>query len=109
MKEVKAFVHRGRVSDIVHALEQAGYQHLSVIDVKGLLRAVSTQEQTYSIELGERVTNEVKLEVVCEDERTAQAVQLIRQHGRTGQKIAGWVYVSNVDEWFPIEGHVDME
>jgi nitrogen regulatory protein P-II 1 len=63
MKEVKAFVHRGRVAEIVHALSTAGYRHLTVIDVRGLLRALSVREEQYSIELGERVTHEVRLEM----------------------------------------------
>lgn len=104
MKEVKAFVHRGRVADIVHALEQAGFRHLSVIDVKGLLRALSDREQNYSITIGNRVTNEVKLEVVCEDDLAARAVELIRLHGRTGQTEGGWVYQSTVDHAWPIDG-----
>jgi nitrogen regulatory protein P-II 1 len=103
VKEVKAFVHRGRIADIVHALDEAGFQHLSVVDVKGLLRALSDREQNYSIEIGERVTNEVKLEVFCEDDQAERAVQLIRLHGRTGQNVAGWVYQSTVDHAWPID------
>ncbi len=107
MKEVKAFIHRGRIADIVHALDEAGFRHLSVVDVKGLLRALSDREQNYSIEIGERVTNEVKLEVFCEDDEAERAVQLIRQHGRTGQSVAGWVYLSTVDRAWPIDGRTD--
>ena len=47
MKEVKAFVHRGRVAEIVHALNTAGYRHLTVIDVRGLLRELSAREEEY--------------------------------------------------------------
>lgn len=28
MKEIKAFVHRGRVADIVQVVEAAGFRHL---------------------------------------------------------------------------------
>ena len=54
MKQVEAFVHRGRIADIVQALEAGGFRHLSVVDVKSLLHALSDLEQNYSIELGER-------------------------------------------------------
>ena len=107
MKEVKAFIHRGRVVDIIHALEDAGFRYLSVSDVKGLLQALSAQEQSYSIELGERVTKQIKLEVFCEDDQAERAVQLIRLHGRTGQTVAGWVYQSTVDKAWPIDSRVD--
>ncbi|TAL91640.1 MAG: P-II family nitrogen regulator [Rhodanobacter sp.] len=107
MKEVKAFLHRGRIVDVIHALEDAGFRYLSVNDVKGLLTALSAQEQIYSMELGERMTRQVKLEVFCEDDQAEQAVRLIRLHGRTGQTVAGWVYQSIVDRAWPVDGTVD--
>ena len=45
MKQIKAFVHRNRVGDIVHALDAAGFTRLSLFDVKGMLRALSAREQ----------------------------------------------------------------
>ena len=109
MKEVKAFIHRGRVVDVIHALADAGFRYLSVSDVKGLLTALSEQEQSYSIEMGERVITQVKLLVFCEDDQAERAVQLIRLHGRTGQSVAGWVYQSTVDQAWPIDGRVDND
>jgi nitrogen regulatory protein P-II 1 len=104
MKEVKAFVHRGRVGDIVHALQQAGFARLSVNDVKGLLQAVSTREQNYSIELGGRVIDEIKLEVFCEGDEVSEVVGLIRKHARTSKPVAGWVYLTAVEQAWPIHG-----
>ena len=103
MKEVKAYIHHGRVADIVHALEAAGFAQLTVFDVKGMLRALSAREQEYSIELGEKITHEIRLGLVCEDDQVQRAVEIIRQHGRTGQKVAGWVYVSPIEQAWPIE------
>lgn len=90
------------MGDSAHALEQAGFKHLSVIDAKGLLQAVSSQEQDYSMEIGARVTNEIKLELFCEDEDVETVVDLISTHGRTGQKLAGWIYQVGVDQAWPI-------
>lgn len=53
MKQVKAFVHRNRVGDLIHALDAAGFRRVSLFDVKGLLRALSAREQEYSVELGD--------------------------------------------------------
>ncbi|HET8555219.1 MAG TPA: P-II family nitrogen regulator [Rhodanobacteraceae bacterium] len=106
MKEVKAFIHRGRIIDIIRALEDAGFHYLSVSDVQGTLLALSEREQMYSVKLGERVTKQIKLEVFCEDDQAERVVQLIRLHGRTGQAVAGWVYQSTVDRAWPIDGQV---
>ncbi|MBZ0070135.1 MAG: P-II family nitrogen regulator [Gammaproteobacteria bacterium] len=106
MKEIKAFIHRNRVADVVRALNGAGYRNLSVIDVKGMLKALDAQEQEYSLELGDKVITEVKLELVCEDEnRTAEAVRIIQEEGRTGQPEAGWIYISEIQAALPIGGH----
>jgi nitrogen regulatory protein P-II 1 len=97
MQEIKAFVHRNRIADVVGALSSAGFRRLSIIDVQGLLRALDSKEQQYSVEIGQKVVTEVKLEVVCETEsRTTEAISLIREHAVTGQPEAGWIYVSDI-------------
>ncbi len=96
-REIKAFIHRNRIADVVDALYQAGYRNLTVIDVQGLLKALDSKEQRYSVEIGQKVITEVKLELVCEgEERMEQAVELIRENARTGQAHAGWIYVSGL-------------
>jgi len=102
MKEIKAFIHRNRVADVVRVLKEAGFENLSVIDVKGMLKALDTREQNYSVEVGEKVITEIKLELVCDDERLDEAVRLIRENARTGQTLAGWVYVSEITAAMPI-------
>ncbi len=107
MTEVKAFVHRNRVADVVHALSTAGYCtagcNLSIIDVKGTLRALDNQERDYSLEVAEEVVTEVKLELVCPEAMVDEAVRVIRANARTGQPNAGWVYISELSAAYPID------
>ena len=98
MKQLKAFVHRNRVADLLHALEAAGFRRLSLFDVKGLLRALSAREQEYSVEFGDQVVSEVQMELFCEETDVARAVEIFQRIGRTGRVDAGWVYVSNVEQ-----------
>lgn len=103
MKEIKAFVHRNRIADVVRALEQAGFRNLSVIDVKGMLKALDHKEQEYSVEIGEKVITEVKLELVCDThERAAAAARIIQEGAETGQPEAGWIYISEIEQALPI-------
>ena len=102
MKQIKAFVHRNRVSDLVHALEAAGFQRLSLFDVKGLLRALSAREQEYSVEFGDQVISEIQLELFCDDTDVARAGEIFRLVGRTGHADAGWIYVSTIEQSLPI-------
>jgi nitrogen regulatory protein P-II 1 len=97
IREVKAFVHRNRIADVVSALSSAGFRNLSVIDVQGLLRALDSKEQQYSVEIGQKVITQVKLELVCESEsRSTEAVSLICEHAKTGQPSAGWIYITDI-------------
>jgi len=104
LKEIKAFIHRNRVADVIHALKKAGFRDLSVIDVKGILKALDSQEQEYSIEIGEKVITEVKVELVCEVNQLDEAVDIIRDNAHTGQPDAGCIYVSDIAAKIPIEG-----
>ncbi len=104
MKEIKAFIHRNRIADVVHALKHARFQSLSVVSVEGMLKALDNKEQDYSLALGAPVINEIKLELVCEDARVDEAIRLIRKYARTGQNDAGWIYVLDIVQALRIEG-----
>ena len=107
MKEIKAFIHRNRVADVLHALKNshfcAGRCNLSINDVTGTLQALDNREQNFSIELGENIITEVKLELICEDEHANEAVTVIRENAQTGQTLAGWIYMSDITDAIPIE------
>ena len=103
MKRITALLHAHRMSDIVHALEAAGERRLSVVPARGLLLASSPREQDYSVEMGELMTQEIQLDVFCEDYQVDSLVALIRRHGRTGQTNSGWIFVAQLDAGFPIE------
>lgn len=96
-KEVKAFIHRTRVADVVSALNNAGFHNITVVDVQGILKTIGSEENHYSVEIGQKVVKEVKLELVCDDEtRVADAVKAIRDSARTGQPSAGWIYITEI-------------
>ena len=105
MKEVKAYVHRSRVADVIAALKdspawgsaRAARRHnLAVYAVKGLMVPVDSGEQHYSMDLGDEVVDEYKLEMLCEDHEVADIVAAVQTAARTGQAVAGWITVSEV-------------
>jgi nitrogen regulatory protein PII len=102
VKQIKAFIHRHRAGDVLHALGAAGFERVSVFDVKGLLTSLNRREQQYSVEFGAAVLNELQIELFCDAADVDRAVELFRQHGRTGQADAGWLYVLPVESVHPI-------
>lgn len=113
MKEIKAYIHNNRISDVIRALKESAlcktggtssYRNLAVIPVQSLLKAIDSKEQHYSIELAEPVINESKLELICEDHQVDELVGIIGCNARTGQAEAGWIYVSDIIQAVPITG-----
>lgn len=104
MKEIKAFIHRSRVADVVHALLGAEYRHLSVIDVLGTLEALGRSERLFSLELGEQVVSEAKIEVVCEDHRVDQAVALINDNAHTAGEVSGCIVITDIEAVHMVNG-----
>lgn len=104
MKRITALLHAHHLSDIVHALEAVGQRRLSITHAHGLLSASSNREHEFSVELGERMTQEIQLDVFCEDAESASVIALLKRHGRTGQHVAGWIFVADLSESIPIDG-----
>jgi nitrogen regulatory protein P-II 1 len=105
MKEIKAYVHSSRVADVIAALkacpawgnERAGRRHnLAVYVVKGSIMPLDSGEQHYSMDLGDEVVNEYKLELLCEDGEVDEIVAAVQSAARTGQAVAGWITVTEI-------------
>lgn len=111
MKEIKAYVHKSRVADVIAALKDtpvwggirgAGRHHLAVYVVKGSMLALDSGEQRYSMDLGDEVIDEYKLEMLCEDSEVDEIVATVQASARTGQSVAGWITVTEIARAIPI-------
>lgn len=113
MKEIKAFVHQHRAADVIEAIKAtqawttahagaAERHHLSVTQAQGTFRPVDQAERHYSVDLGLEVVREFRIELHCDDDWVDELVTAIVSAGRTGQQLAGWVYVSDVAVAHPI-------
>jgi nitrogen regulatory protein P-II 1 len=111
MKEIKAYVHRNRVADVIAAIKATPCwgnatrslgHNLAVYMVKGSLLPLFEDERHYSLDLGDEVVNEYKLELLCEDAEVDELVQAIRDAARTGQAQAGWITVTELARAIPI-------
>lgn len=113
MKEIKAYLHKHRVADVIQALTDAALyaassapacRNVSIVPVESLLKPVDNAEQHYSMDLEQPVIHEVKLELLCDEPVVDQVVALIERHGRTGQEVAGWIIVADLIQAISISG-----
>lgn len=110
MKEIKAYIHRNRIAEVISALKSSvawtavgsGEHNLTVYMVKGSLVPLDDGERRYSVDLGDEVINEYKLELHCGDDHVDELVKIIVASGRTGQANSGWVYVVDIVNAVPI-------
>ena len=109
MKHVKIFVHSQRAADLVHQLAAAGFDRVSLFDVKGVLRALDARERRYSVELGESIVKELQIDLFCADTEVGRAVQVAQEAGGTGHPGKGWIYVLPVEAAFEIGSALPQE
>jgi nitrogen regulatory protein PII len=98
MKEIKAYVRRLVVSEVVRALREAGAPRLTAIDVEGLTAELADDRGQISAEMASSYTPMVKLEIICDDQAVGRFVSIIRDVAHTGRKGDGIIAVSSLDE-----------
>lgn len=112
MKEIKAYVHRDRVADVIAALKESpawggkagdASHNLAVYLVRGIVAAAHGEDRHYSTDLGDEVVNEYKLEMICAPEETEDFIKLIAANARTGSSPAGWISVAHLDQAIRIQ------
>ena len=104
MKSLIVYMHTHRAAGLVQALLEAGIERVAFSAVSGMLNALADEGHSFSVELGSEVLREARLEVICADDQLEATANLIRRHARTGQAIAGYVVVTEVVEFFVIDG-----
>ena len=106
MKEIKAFIHQNRIADVLHELKENEFCssgcNVSINHVDSLLQAIDNKEKNYSIELGMGIIDQIKLELICTDDLLEKAISIIKKNARTGQALAGYIYVSDIAQAIPI-------
>jgi len=97
MKEIKAYMRTVKVEETVRSLEKAGICGMTVIDVMALGTQSDPKNLKFSMELIEKYTKVVKLELVCADEKVHQILEILKTTAYTGQSGDGIIYVSPVE------------
>ncbi len=102
MKEIKAYVRRSKMNEVVDKLKDVGVKVMSIIPVE----RIGTFENPQASELDlERVSDHSmvsKLEIVCRKEDVELIVDTIKQHAKTGVKGDGAIFISQVEHTIKI-------
>ncbi len=108
MKMIQAIIRPSKVEDVKNALDEAGYTSLTLLDVKGRGRQKGIKQIWRGEEYTVDMLPKVKLEVVVQDEKEKDVVEIIRKAAHTGSIGDGKIFVLPVERTIRIRtGEMD--
>ena len=97
MREVKVFLRKEKVDEVVRALRDNGIEHMTISHVRSFGTGVDPRHERVSFEAGTTYTEKAKLEFVCSEPEVERLVPVIRTHAITGESGDGVIFVTPVD------------
>ncbi|MFQ5514867.1 MAG: P-II family nitrogen regulator [Myxococcota bacterium] len=104
MKHVIAFIQDHKLRQVTHALHGVeGLTGATVLSVRGFGRTHYAKEGHDITEELELLSQRVRLDVFCTDDRVEAVIETIRSAAHTGLRGDGKVYVAPVEDALRIE------
>ena len=98
MKKIEAIIKPFKLDEVKEALQDAGIQGLSVIEVKGFGRQKGHTELYRGAEYVVDFLPKVKIDVVIDDDQVDQAIEAIIDAAKTDKIGDGKIFVSPVEQ-----------
>lgn len=102
MKLITAIVKPFTLEDVKTGLQELGVHGMTVSEVRGFGRQRGHTELFRGSEYTTNFLPKIKIEVVCQDDRLEQVVQVVMQAARTGMVGDGKIFVLPVLQCFRI-------
>jgi len=98
VKKIEAIVKPFKLDEVKEALQEAGFQGITVTEVKGFGRQKGHTELYRGAEYVVDFLPKVKIEIVVSDHVVDKAVEAIRDAAQTGRIGDGKIFVSTIDQ-----------
>mgnify|MGYP005691307019 CR=1 FL=1 len=98
MKKIEAIIKPFKLDEVKEALQEAGIQGLSVIEVKGFGRQKGHTELYRGAEYIVDFLPKVKIEVVLDDDQVDEAIEAIIDAAKTDKIGDGKLFVSHIEQ-----------
>lgn len=102
MKKVECVIKPFKLDEVRAALLEAGIQGMTVSEVRGFGRQRGHTEIYRGSEYTTNFLPKIKIEVVCQDDRTDAVVQAVMEAARTGLVGDGKVFVHSIEQCYRI-------
>ena len=98
MKKIEAIIKPFKLDEVKEALQEAGIQGLSVLEVKGFGRQKGHTELYRGAEYIVDFLPKVKIEVVLDDDQVDEAIEAIIDAAKTDKIGDGKIFVSHIEQ-----------
>ena len=98
MKKIEAIIKPFKLDEVKEALQDAGIQGLSVIEVKGFGRQKGHTELYRGAEYIVDFLPKIKIEVVLDDDQVDEAIKAIIDAAKTDKIGDGKIFVSSIEQ-----------
>ncbi len=98
MKMVMAIIKPFKLDDVRDALTEAGVEGLTVTEVKGFGRQKGKTEMYRGSEYSVNFLPKVKMEIVVDDKKVDEVVQIIQKVAGTGRIGDGKIFVYAIEQ-----------
>lgn len=98
MKKVEAIIRPHKVDDLHTALQESGFNGITVSEVRGYGRQKGHKEIYRGSEYNLEFVPKVKVELVCVDSAAEEAIGIIIATCKTGQVGDGKIFIYNIED-----------
>lgn len=98
MKKIEAIIRPHKLDEVHSALQESGFNGLTVTEVRGYGRQKGHKEVYRGSEYNIEFVPKLKLELVCDDEKLESAISILIKYAKTGQVGDGKIFVLSVEE-----------
>ncbi|MCB0220101.1 MAG: P-II family nitrogen regulator [Chrysiogenetes bacterium] len=98
MKKIEAIIKPFKLDEVKAALAEIGVMGMTVSEVKGFGRQKGHTELYRGAEYVVDFLPKIKLEVVVDDDKSTQVVEVIQKTANTGRIGDGKIFVLNLEE-----------
>ena len=96
MKKIEAIIKPFKLDEVKEALQELGFQGMTVIEAKGYGRQKGQTELYRGAEYVVDFLPKIKIEVVIADDQLDRAIEAIASAARTGRIGDGKIFVSEI-------------
>ncbi|MCK9426447.1 MAG: P-II family nitrogen regulator [Ignavibacteriaceae bacterium] len=98
MKKIEAIIRPHKLDEVHSALQESGFNGLTVTEVRGYGRQKGHKEVYRGSEYNIEFVPKLKLELICDDDKLESAISIIIKYAKTGQVGDGKIFVLSVEE-----------